>query len=596
MRFQVLGLVGAWVGDTQIEVRGSKMRTFLASLLLARGRVVSDARLMQMLWDEDLPSTTQAQIQTYASRLRSLLGAEARITRQPPGYRFEFLAQDRVQLDLVEFETLAAQGSTALAEGRHAEASRLLRDALSRWNGPALGGVTDHLATVEQPSLEEARLTALESCIDAELALGEHQRLITDLTALIAAEPLRERPRMQLMTALHGSGRTADALAVYQDFRTALAELVGLDPSTELRELHQSILTSVPRTPRATVTLWPRRQEGAPALPPEPSDFTGRAAETERACAVLSGSPGQAELPTACVVSGMNGVGKTTLAQRVARLLAKRFPDRQLLVDLGGRHASPPSAGTVLDGLLARLGVPTDRVPESTAAKVDLYRRTLAGTRTLLILDDAHDERQVRPLLPSVPGCGVLITSRSLLATLEGTARITLGPFSPAESMQLLGRIIGVDRTTAEHRTALDIAEVCGHLPIAIRVCGSRLAARPHWSLRRLADRLRDPGRVLDELRVGDLDVRERLLPSFAALSDDLRGALLRLSALGPGTFHVHTAAELLRLSAVDAFDVLDELVAAHLLRPDPRTVDHYRLPELVHALALDQEQLCKVG
>lgn len=596
MRFQVLGLVGAWAGDTQIDVRGSKMRTFLAALLLARGRVVSDSRLMQMLWDEDLPSTTQAQIQTYASRLRSLLGAEARIMRQPPGYRFDFLASDHMQLDLIEFETLAAKGSAALAAGRHAEASRQLRDALSRWNGPALGGVTDHLATVEQPCLEEARLTALEHCIDAELALGEHQRLITEVTAVVAAEPLRERPRMQLMTALHGCGRTADALAVYQDFRSTLAEQVGLDPSTELRDLHQSILTAAPPTQRAPIKLWIQRQETDPALPPEPSDFTGRAEETERACAVLTGSPEHGELPTACVISGVNGAGKTTLAQRVTRLLGTQFPDHQLLVDLGDRRPSPPSGATELDGVLTRLGVPAERLPESPAAKVELYRRTLMGTRTLLILDDAHDERQVRPLLPSVPGCGVLITSRSLLATLEGAARITLGAFTPEESMELLGRIIGRDRLAAERRTALAIAEMCGHLPIAIRVCGARLAARPHWSLGRLADRLQDPRRVLDELRVGELDVRDRLMPSLTRLSDDLRTAVLRLSRLGPGTFSVDRAAELLRLSVVDALDVLDELVAAHLLSPQPLVANHYRLPELVHALALGEEQLCKAG
>ncbi|HEX6355310.1 AfsR/SARP family transcriptional regulator [Actinophytocola sp.] len=595
MRFQVLGMVGAWAGDSWIEVRGSKMRTFLASLLLARGRVVSDARLMQMLWDEDLPATTQAQIQTYASRLRSLLGAEAKIRRQPPGYRLELPAQDRVRLDVVEFENLAAHGGAALAAGRHAEASKLLRSALSRWTGEALGGVTDHLAAVEQPRLEEARLTALEKCIDAELALGEHQPLITELTALVADEPLRERPRVQLMNALHRSGRTPDALRAYQDFRITLADALGLDPSTEMQELHQSILTSFP--PRPPIQLRTRRNWiGGPALPPEPNDFIGRDSETARACAVLTDSPNDRDLPMVCAISGMDGSGKTTLALRVARLLRGQFADRQLLVDLGGRLPEPPTAATVLATLLTRLGVPAAQLPDSFADRVELYRRTLSGTRTLLVLDDADHERQVRPLLPAVPGCGVLITSRFPLAALEGVERIALDVFSPDESVRLLEKIVGADRIAREHRTAVRIAELCDHLPIAVRVCGARLATCTHWPLDRLADRLADPQRVLDELREGDLDVRERLMPAYLALPDKSRNALLRLASLEPGPFSANTAAELLEMSMMDTIDLLDELIVAHLVRPEPLTADRYQLPGLVLALALDQCVLSKAG
>jgi len=596
MRFQVLGIVGAWAGDTRIGVRGSKMRTFLASLLLARGRVVSDARLMQMLWDENLPATTQAQIQTYASRLRSLLGTEARITRQPPGYRLELPPQNRARIDLVEFENLAAQGGTALAAGKYTEASKLLRSALARWNGQALGGVTDYLAAMEQPRLEEARLTVLEKCIDAELAIGEHRPLITELTALAAAEPLRERPRMQLMTALHRSGRTADALHVYQDFRSTITDTLGLDPSTELQELHQSILTSVP--PRPPIRLRARRAEDSTGstLPPEPSDFVGRERETERACAVLTGVSDQDAPPTVCTISGMGGIGKTTLALRVARLLRKQFPGRQLLVDLGGRHQEPPSSATLLDMLLARLGIPAAELPESFAARVELYRRTLAGTRTLLVLDDAQDERQVRPLLPTAPGCGVLITSRSPLAALEGAARVALDVFTPRESLWLLEKIIGPERISGERRAAVRIADLCDHLPIAVRVCGARLATRTHWPLSRLADRLAEPGRMLDELRAGDLVVRDRLMPSYLTLPRDLRNALPRLAGLGPCSFLASTAAELLDLPIMDTVDLLDELVAAQLMRAETLAGDRYRLSGLVRALALGEEMLCKVG
>jgi hypothetical protein len=401
---------------------------------------------------------------------------------------------------------------------------------------------------------------------------------------------------MQLMIALHRSGRTADALHVYQDFRTTLADTFGLDPSTDLQELHQSILTSVP--PRPPVRLRARRADvsAGATLPPEPSDFVGRKRETERACTVLTGVPGQDIPPTVCTISGMGGAGKTTLALRVARLLRKQFPDRQLLVDLGGRHAEPPSSATLLDMLLARLGIPATEWPESFAARVELYRRTLSVTRTLLVLDDAHDERQVRLLLPAAPGCGVLITSRSPLAALEGAARVALEPFTPGESLRLLEKIVGTERIEGERRAAVRIADLCDHLPIAVRVCGARLATRTYWPLSRMADRLADPRRVLDELRAGDLVVRERLLPSYLALPVDLRNALQQLVCLGPGSFPASTAAELLDLSIMDAIDLLDELVAAHLMRPDTLTGDRYRLPGLVLALARGQDVLCKVG
>ena len=190
----------------------------------------------------------------------------------------------------------------------------------------------------------------------------------------------------------------------------------------------------------------------------------------------------------------------------------------------------------------------------------------------------------------------MLITSRSPLATLEGTARIALDVFTPTESVQLLEKVVGADRIDGEHRNAIRVAELGDHLPIAVRVCGARLATRAHWPLSRLADRLADPHRVLDELRAGDLDVRERLMPSYTALPPELRDVLRRLAGLGPGSFSASTAADLIELSIMDAADLLDELAAAHLLRPDPLAPDRYRMPELVFALAIGQDVLCNVG
>lgn len=593
MRFQVLGPVSVWAGDVRLDIRGSKMRTFLASLLLARGRVVSDARLIKMLWDEDLPTTTQAQVQTYASRLRSVLGAEIKIERTPPGYRLELPSTRPARLDLLEFEELSAQGHEALASGQHAEASRLLRSALARWSGQALGGVTDHLATVEQPRLEEAKLTAQEECIDAELALGRHQALITELTALVASHPLRERPRAQLMTALHHSGRTADALDVYQQFRTVLADELGLDPSTELQNLRQSIVTTFSPGWSGTVRMPAPDRGGAPVLPPEPSDFVGRTREVSRACAALADAPVDNGMSRVCAVSGMSGIGKTVLALRVARKLRHHYSDRQLLVELGGRSACPPDSRAVLLDVLDRLGV-SPTTTTSTWALVEQLRQALAGTRTLLVLDDAADERQIRPLLSAVPGCGVLVTSRAPLAALEGVRRIALDALSDDESVLLLSRIAGAERVEAERSTAQRIAELCSGIPLAVRISGSRLATRPHWLLHRLAERLADPRRVLTELSVGDLDVRDCLLPTHAALDIELRRALDSLAALGPRDFSCATAAKLLGVSVTEAQDVLDDLVAAYVLRRDA-SQDGYRFPALILALVGERDEAAVV-
>jgi DNA-binding SARP family transcriptional activator len=597
MRFRLLGPVEAWDDNdgARIEVRGSKMRTVLASLLLSSGRVVSDARLIDMLWGEEPPSTTQAQIQTYASRLRGLLGTEVQIERQPPGYRLT-VSPRPFQLDLMEFERLAAQGHLALAAGEMTTAVGLLRTALSLWRGQALTGVTDHLAAVEQPRLEEARLTALEDRIEADLALGEHVTLITELTALVAEHPLRERPRAQLMLALVRCGRTADALAAYQAFRRILADELGLDPSAELRQLHQSILTG---DPALAIPAAPGRTKLvalSPVLPPEPGDFTGRTDEAAQVCSRLTAPGPHNGPPDVCVITGMGGVGKTTLALHVARRLREQFSDRQIRVDLGGSHLRPPNSQAILAHLLTKLGVEEPAIPNAFEDMITLYRGTLAGTRTLLLLDDAEGERQVRPLLPGVAGCGVLVTSRTRLTALDRIHRTELDAFSAAEALELLAHIAGPERTKAEEPAARRIADLCDHLPLAIRISGARLAARPHWPLARLADRLADVDHLLDELRLADLDVRANMAPSYRSLRSEVRQGMLMLARLGSASFSVPIVAELLELAQRDAQDLVEELVEAHLLTVDPREPDCYRFPNLVRAFAAHQTNIEKLN
>lgn len=585
MRFLLLGPVEAWDDSCRIEVRGSKMRTVLAVLLLSHGRVVSDFSLIEMLWGGNPPTTTQAQIQTYVSRLRGLLGPDVRIERQHPGYRLDILS-GLLNLDLMEFERLAELGHAALAANEMLTAVEILRTALALWQGRALADVTDHLASFEQPRLEEARLSALEDRISADLALGLHGPLITELTALTAEQPLREGPRAQLMLALYRSDRTADALASYHGFRRILADELGLDPSEKLRKLHQSILTSDPELLPVLVGQNSEALPSVPFLPSEPADFTGRVVEGARLRAHQAASQEYGAGAFTCAITGMSGVGKTALALHVARQLREHSAHRQIRIDLGGRRRRPLSPAAVLARVVKVLGTHQRRMPKNFDDLMALYRDNLSAAPTLLLLDDAENERQVRPLLPSVAGCGVIITSRSRLTALDGICRIDLDVFTSDQSIELLAKIAGRDRVKAQKQDARRIADLCDNLPLAIRISGARLAARPHWSLARLADRLADAPHMLDELRLADLDVGADLASSCWSLSKGARQALQVLSRLEPSSFSSWTAAEHLDVSSADAENFAEELVEAHLLKIDTANPDHYSFPKLVRALA----------
>lgn len=582
MRVRILGPVELWNNADRVELRGSKLRTFLTALVLAHGRVVSDQTLVEMLWEDAPPATAQAQIQTYASRLRGLLGDGAVVDRHRPGYRLDI---ERDAVDLSRFEGLAAEGRAALAERRVEAAARSLSGALALWRGEALTGVTDFLADLERPRLEEARLAVLEDRVEADLALGRHAGLVPELTAVVTAHPLRERPRAQLMLALYRCGRNADALASFQDYRRFLAEELGIDPSAELQDLHQAILSD--RHTLLAPSASTSRPVAAPPVTPlqaPPADFTGRDAALDRARTLL----GDTAAPRVCAITGMGGVGKTALALRVAQQVGGAYPDGQIHVDLRG-SSRPLEAADALARLLRALGTPDEDLPHGAEELTRCYRDRLAGRRVLIVLDDAAGERQIRPLLPGVPGCGVLLTGRTRLAALEGAGRISLQPFEPAEAVELLARHTSPERAAAEPRALALIAERCGFLPLAIRACGARLVGHPHWPLSRLADRLADPHWLLDELRVADLDVQATLALSYRRLPPDLRRALRLLSLLSTPTFSLWIAAVLLDRPLTETRAQVEELVEAYLLEVPGGRPDTYRFHRLVHAVARER-------
>jgi DNA-binding SARP family transcriptional activator len=597
MRFQLLGPVEAYGEQGRLDLSASKLRTVLAVLLLARGKVVSDSTLVEMLWDEQPPATAEAQIQTYVSRLRQKMLSTVEIVRQRPGY---LLHAPDDQLDLDEFESLAGHGRAALNDGRPDQAATMLRDALSVWQGPALGGVTEHLALAERPWLEESRLAALEGRIDADLLLGRQNSLVSELTGLVTAHPLRERLRGQLMLTLYRNGRQAGALASYQDYRALLAAELGIDPGQELRDLYQQVLVNDPALDGPPTEPMRARQSAGHStvehvpeqLPLRVSDFIGRKHEVDRVRVLLDTSSRQHGRMSACVVAGMAGVGKTALIVHVAHQLREAYPDGQLYAELGGTREIPVDPGDVLADMLVALGTARAEIPVGTSERSRLYRERLSGKRILVLLDDVADEQQVRPLLPADPGSGMLLTSRARLTGLESVRLIDLDVLSCDEAVALLTKIVGNQRVAAELDAARDLVKLCGHLPLGVRIAGARLAAKPHWPLAEMVIRLGDQRSRLDELRLADLEVRASVMLSYDSLSPKVRRAFRLLSLLEARPFGIWTAAVALDVSVAEARELLEELVDARLLEAAQATGSRqtrYVFHDLVRLLALER-------
>ncbi|MCO5990605.1 NB-ARC domain-containing protein [Actinoallomurus spadix] len=599
MEFRILGPIEARLNGKSIALDGTKQQTMLAALLMARGRLISDDRLSQLLWGDNPPSTASAQIYTYASRLRKCLGDEVTIVRRSPGYTMS-IGSSRIDQD--DFLRLARSGARNLQKERFSEAARELRGALSLWRGPALANTTEHLLMAESSRLEEARMSALEDRIEADLALGQHLQLVSELRGLVAEYPLREKIRSQLMIVLYQTGRQADALEVFHEGRRLLAEELGVDPSAELRGTYQSILAADPalaaraerhRTP-PVITL-PR----SAMLPPNVIDFTGRSEHLRRLSELLSARQ-DADVwpPTTFLISGMAGVGKSALAIRAAYAQTASFPDGRLYVDLGGTDRRPLGPADALLILLRAIGVDDTEIPPDLDQRTQFYRSMLAGLRVLILLDNASDDQQIRPLLPWGNESRVIITSRRNIASLEGVHLTTLDVFNPVEAMEMLTRLIGPRRVATEKDQARKLVELCGYLPVAIRAAGTRLITKPHWSLSQLVARMSDPVRRLDELRLGHLDVRARIKRSFMELPERERHALCSLSLIESPDFSAHTAGEVLGLPYEEAEELVERHVDARLLTAnfvDEAGHPLYRIHELVRMFALEAGDDAKV-
>ncbi|KND27574.1 regulator [Streptomyces europaeiscabiei] len=579
LRFTVLGPVRAWRGPELLSSGSPQQRALLAALLLREGRTATAGELIDAFWGEDPPSQALATIRTYASRLRKILGQDTLVS-ESGGYA---IRTDRAALDLTLAQDLAAEAEKARAAGDRCQARTLINKVLGLWDGEALASVPGPYADNQRTRLEEWRLQLTETRLDLDLEVGCHAEAVSELTALTAAHPLRERLRELLMVALYRSGRQAEALAVYADTRRLLAEELGVDPRPELAQLQQRILRADEELARPADEPAPAPAPLRPAqLPATVPDFTGRSAFVSELGSRLATAEGSVMAVSA--VAGIGGVGKTTLAVHVAHQARRHFPDGQLYVDLQGAGARAAEPETVLGSFLRALGTADSAIPDTLDERAALYRSTLDGRRILILLDNAHDAAQIRPLLPGTPGCAALVTSRVRMVDLAGAHLVDLDVMSPEEALQLFTRIVGAERVGAEREAALDVVAACGFLPLAIRIAASRLAARRTWTVSVLAAKLADERRRLDELQAGDLAVKATFELGYGQL-EPAQARAFRLLGLADGPdISLAAAAALLDLHPHVAEDLLEALVDTSLV--ESAAPGRYRYHDLVRLYA----------
>jgi DNA-binding SARP family transcriptional activator len=596
--FRLLGTLEVWTGQDWARISAAKQRALLATLLLHPGQPVSNDTLIDEIWPDGAPARATNVISVHIYHLRRLIGdpeGHVLVTRAP-GYQ---VALQPGELDSDLFARQAAEGRHVLAGGNPEHAVSLLTAALELWRGRALGDLPrTQRITDEAGRLEEARIEAQELLAEATMACGRYAQAVPDLRRLVSECPLRESSWALLIRALFGAGRQAEALEAYELARTTIADELGVDPGPELQQLYQQILKSdgdqdavpiAPLTLRPTVALVPAQ------LPAGISDFTGRSEQVEQLSGLLSGTPSASNLGAVRValVVAAGGLGKTALAVHVAHQLAAEFPDGQLYVNLRGA-TQPMDPSEVLARLLRDLGADGAHIPLGEEERAAQYRTRLAGKRVLIVLDDARDAAQVRPLLPGTATCAVLVTSRNWLAELVGSLVVDLEVLTEGEASALFTRIVGESRVLAEPAATDAVLAVCGGLPLAIRIAGARLATRRNWSVSILAARLSDEQRRLDELQVGELAIRASFEVSFATLPGraDPGGVAparaFRLLGLWTAPSISLAAASALLGVADDAVaDALDVLVDAHLLEaPAP---DRYRFHDLLRVYAADR-------
>jgi DNA-binding SARP family transcriptional activator len=567
----------------------------LVALLVEANRTVLVDQLMDRIWADRPPQRAREVLYSYLSRLRHTFAVtdDVRLGRRGGGY---VLTVDPMAVDLHRFHRLAAQARSAPADET---GIALFEEALGLWRGAAFGALDTPWLNGIRDGLSLQRLAVELDRYDLALRCGRHAAVLADLSAAIERYPLDERLASQLIIALYRCGRQADALAQYRQMRHRLSEELGADPGPALQHLHQQILNADPALalPAARMATSGAPPGGVPVprqLPAPLSSFAGRNGELADLDAIMGPVSGQPGAVVISALSGTAGVGKTALAVHWAHRVADRFPDGQLYVNLrgfdpGGAITTPAEA---LRGFLEALGVPVARMPPSLDARAGLYRSLLAGRRMLVVLDNARDVDQVRPLLPGSPGCLALVTSRNQLFGLvaaEGAHPITVDLLSLPEARDLLARRLGAGRAASSPQAIDDIIVSCARLPLALAIVAARAAMQPGFGIDVLAKELHEARGRLDAFAGDDrgTDVRAVFSWSYRQLSEQA-ARMFRLLGLHPGPDITAAAAGSLAGSPLDQVRVLlVELTRAHLITQ--HSPGRYALHDLLHAYAAEQ-------
>ncbi|MFE2292011.1 BTAD domain-containing putative transcriptional regulator [Streptomyces sp. NPDC059452] len=616
-RLLILGPLALQRGRTPVPVTSPMLRRLLGLLALKYPEPSTQQEISDTLWPSGPPGSHPSLVHTYVSQVRRLLepgggpGAvpAPTVARTPIGY---VLRADRNQIDLGHFDELLDRAERLRRAPDPAAAYESLTQALRWWRGPVLADadpvLSRHPAAV---AANERRVKAVLLHADTALLLRRPEEAVPVLWDLVNTEPLHEGLHARLILALASSGEQAAALDVFGRLRDRLDQELGIEPSAEVRDAHLRVLRQqVPLAERPESMERPESVERvermesvesvesgrSPAvstgllpaqLPAAAGFYVGRRPQMEVLDLLVSPDPERRSRVVAVV--GAPGVGKTALATHWAHARREHFRDGQLFVDLRGHSRLPPlRTGDVLAQFLRALGAPPDRLPADEEEAAALYRTLLADKRLLIVLDNARDAEQVRPLIPGAQGCAVVITSRSQLAGLvsnDGARRIGLDVLDPDEGRRLLGSIVGECRAAAEDEAARRLVRACGGLPLAIRIAGANLVARNAA----IADHCAEPAGedMLSRLHI-EGDRRSTVRSAFDLSYDALPAQsqrMFRLIGLMPGPdLTAEGGAALADVTPAASAALLVSLADAHLVQE--RAVGRFGLHDLLRSYA----------
>ncbi|MFI1357452.1 BTAD domain-containing putative transcriptional regulator [Streptomyces sp. NPDC020898] len=576
----------AWRDGTPLALGPVRRQAVLAALVLRPGVLVSQEQLLDAVWGENPPKTGRSVLPSYVYALRKALGHPVPIHSGQGGYRF---VADGVRLDVAELAEWTDGAQRARAASDPGAALELFSKAFDLFRGEPLTGLPGPFAEVERQRLSERLRTIRLERLECLVLLGRFTDALDEITVLASSRPYDESLAALRVRALYGGGRQAEALAVFEDTRRFLRDELGVGPGTELRRVHEAVLhrddvrllgRAVTPPPQPRPRPRPPSRRTVNELPGDAGQLVGREAELAQLVA-----PSAAGAVSVVTVDGTAGVGKTALVVRAARELSDRYPDGCLFVDLRAhstrRRQSPEQA---LQRLLRSLGAAGGELPGDLEELTAVWRATTSPLRLLLVLDDALDADQIRPLLPAGAGSRVLVAGRRRLAGLDAERRVTLEPLTSGGAVSLLTHIIGEERAGREPEAAHRLAGLCDGLPLALRIAGSRLQNRRSWTVEYLVGRMASDEHRLGELSVGDRSVETAFRLSYDQLAPELRRGFRALGLAPTVEFDVLTAATMLDRPLHDTEQILESLVDTSLVQ-QPRP-GRYRLHDLVRVHA----------